>query len=364
MWDVIAMRLRVSLAGRCASLTSSIIATALTVSTAVAGAASPAAKDAVVCDAPNDVFLNPFNSRSAHHRPIGSGAVYAGTNDQTTQSWLRARGSWRINSDNGWGRNVFQVTYDDPRTMVTWNRDFSGKGLPKELRVTPGASNGRVSDSIIIVVQPTGIADEFYRWWPNESGPTASIRRRWQAHNLGHGSWAWDLVGVTAGGQAGLFGLLRGFEINTPGHRIEHVLTSAIPPTLLSATGAFQWPATGADGCSQQKRSCTSGTIPYGALFAVPPVEQGGPGLTTLGLSEAGLRLAQTLRDYGTYIQDKGGNLTIPADQYVSSSLIATLNRDLNTVQPYLRMVTNNAQDQDVSGGGTPRAPNCAYDAQ
>ncbi len=349
-----------------APLTRPIVALAasfLMLTATTASSSSSSSAEAAVCDAPDDIFLNPFNSRSAHHRPIGSGADYAGANDATTQSWLRARGSWRVNSNNGWGRNVFQVTYTDPKTMVTWNGDFSGKGLPKELRVTPGASNGRVNDSVIIVVQPSGVADEFYRWWPNESGPTVAIRRRWQANNLGHGSSAWDLVGVSAGGQAGLFGLLRGFEINTPGHRIEHVFAMAIPPTLLSAAGEFQWPATGVDGCVQQ-RGCTSGTIPYGALFALPPVEKGGPDPATLGLSEAGLRLAETLRDYGTYVQDKGSNLTLPADQDISPSLIPTLNRDLNIVQPYLRMVTNNTKDQDASGGGSPRAPNCAYDAR
>lgn len=111
------------------------------------------------------------------------------------------------------------------------------------------------------------------------------------------------------------------------------------------------------------KRGCTSGTIPYGALFALLPPEQGGPDLATLGLSEPGLRLAAALRDYGTYVQDKGGNLTLTADQQVNSALIPTLNHDLNIVQPYLRMVTNNARDQDASGGGSPRAANCAFDA-
>ena len=123
------------------------------------------------------------------------------------------------------------------------------------------------------------------------------------------------------------------------------------------------WPATGVDGCVKQ-RGCTSGTIPYGALFAIPPIERGGPDLNTLGLSEPGLRLAKALRDYGNYVQDKGANLTLPADQHVNPTLIPTLNRDLNIVQPYLRMVTNNLRDQKASGGGSPRAPNCAYDAR
>lgn len=312
------------------------------------------------CAAPNDLFLNPFTYRSAHHRPIGSGAVYAPDSEPTTQGWLLASGSWRVNSNNGWGRNVFLTTEADPETLISWSGDFGGTGLPTQMRVTAGAANGRVSDSIVILVNGD-TAQEFYRWWDNNGAPTAAIRRDWSLRDTGHGSSPWQLVGVSASGQAGLFGLLRGFEINTPGQRIEHVLTSAIPPTLLSASGEILWPATGYDGCV--KRGCTSGTIPYGALFAVPPPERGGPDLAALGLSEPGLRLAEALRDYGTYVQDKGANLTMPADQQVAPALIPTLNHDLNIVQPYLRMVTNNTRGQETSGGGSPRAPNCAFDA-
>lgn len=334
-----------------------------------AGADAGAANAASSCTAPRDLFFNPFTYRSAHHRPIGSGALYARENDPTTQSWLRGRDSWRVNSNNGWGRNAFLTTAADPETLVNWSGDFGvskgigefgGLGLPTRLRVTVGAANGRVSDSIVILVDDE-MAQEFYRWWDNDGAPTAAIRRDWSLRDTGHGSSPWQLVGVSASGQAGLFGLLRGFEINTPGQRIEHVLTSAIPPSLLSASGEILWPATGYDGCVKQ--GCTSGTIPYGALFALPPPERGGPDLATLGLSEPGLRLAEALRDYGTYVQDKGANLTLPADQHVAPALIPALNHDLNIVQPYLRMVTNNARGQEASGGGSPRAANCAFDA-
>lgn len=336
-------------------------AVATTGHTAVADAASS-------CPAPGSLFYNPFTYRSAHHRPIGSGAVYAGVGDPTTQSWLRGRGSWRVNSNNGWGRNVFS-TNNAPIGLINWSGEFGvtqpdgkigGLGLPVQLHLTAGAANGRVSDSIVILVNGKA-AHEFYRWWNDTGTPTAAIRRDWSLQGTGHGSSPSQPAGVSASGIAGLFGLLRGFEINTPGQPIAHVLTSAIPPTLLSASGQVLWPATGSDGCTKQ--GCTSGTIPYGALFALPPPERGGPELATLRLSEAGLRLAVALRDYGTYVQDKGGNLTLPADQQVTSTLIPTLNRDLNIVQPYLRMVKNNVRDQDASGGGSPRAPNCAFDA-
>lgn len=337
-------------------------AVATTGHTAVAAAASS-------CPAYGSLFYNPFTYSSAHHRPIGSGAVYAGVGEPTTQSWLRGRGSWRVNSNNGWGRNVFS-TNNAPIGLIKWSGEFGvvqpdgeigGLGLPARLHLNADAANGRVSDSIVILVNGK-VAHEFYRWWNDTGTPTAAIRRDWSTQGTGYGSSpSQQPVGVSASGIAGLFGLLRGFEINTPGQPITHVLTSAVPPTLLSASAQIVWPATHADGCAKQ--GCTSGTIPYGALFALPPPERGGPDLSTLGLSQAGLRLAAALRDYGTYIQDKGGNLTLPADQQVSPTLIPALNRDLNIVQPYLRMVKNNVRDQDASGGGSPRAPNCAFDA-
>lgn len=138
------------------------------------------------CAAPSDLFLNPFTYRSAHHRPIGNGAVYAGDSDPTTQSWLRGRNSWRVNSNNGWGRNVFLTSAADPETLINWSGDFGGMGLPTQLRVTVGA-NGRVNNSIVILVNGD-TAQEFYRWWYNDGAPTAAIRRDWSLRDTGHGS--------------------------------------------------------------------------------------------------------------------------------------------------------------------------------
>ncbi len=43
------------------------------------------------CAAPADWYLNPFTARSAHHRPIGTGARYAAAAHPATRDWLKAR---------------------------------------------------------------------------------------------------------------------------------------------------------------------------------------------------------------------------------------------------------------------------------
>jgi hypothetical protein len=81
-------------------------------------ASLPSARASAACQAPVDTFANPFTKESAHHRPIGSGAVFADTNDPSTISLLRG-GFGNINSNNGWGINIYESTSADPLLTVT-----------------------------------------------------------------------------------------------------------------------------------------------------------------------------------------------------------------------------------------------------
>jgi hypothetical protein len=91
-------------------------------------ASLPWARASAACQSPTNTFLNPFNKESAHHRPIGSGAVYADRNHPSTISLLKG-GFGTINSDNGWGNNVYQSKTTDPLKTVVQAGSYN-IGLP------------------------------------------------------------------------------------------------------------------------------------------------------------------------------------------------------------------------------------------
>jgi hypothetical protein len=313
------------------------------------------------CQAPLGTFANPFEKESAHHRPIGNDAVFADRNDPSTISLLKADFG-NINSNNGWGTNVYQSTVADPLKTVTQAGPYN-HGLPVTLRVPEGANNADKSDSgVVIVDSGTGIAHEFYQWRWNDGEPTAGIYRQWDTKGLGHSQPGGPRVGTSASGVAGMFGLLRGHEVNTPGYKIEHALQIS-----LDAKGAcgmmvknqVVWPAASTDGfCTRNPRLC-QGNISYGALLALPPEVN----IESLGLSEPGNRLAEALKNYGTYVIDNSQCPAFRGDQNIDGSVKQSLINDMRKIYPLLRMVLNNSAGQTASGGGTPRAENCAFNS-
>jgi hypothetical protein len=159
-----------------------------------------------------------------------------------------------------------------------------------------------------------------------------------------------------------MFGLLRGHEVNTPGYKIEHALQIS-----LDAKGAcgmmvknqVVWPAASTDGfCTRNPRLC-QGNISYGALLALPPEVN----IESLGLSEPGNRLAEALKNYGTYVIDNSQCPAFRGDQNIDGSVKQSLINDMRKIYPLLRMVLNNSAGQTASGGGTPRAENCAFNS-
>lgn len=190
----------------------------------------------------------------------------------------------------------------------------------------------------------------------------AALHKQISARGLGHTpprqrQW----TGISASGMSEFLTTLRGFEVNTVGFKIQHALNVTIL-TIMAGTDIV-WPAATRDGFCSTAGLCT-GHIPYGALFAIPPVSKGGPDLNSLGLSEPGKRVAEALRDYGMYFYDTGGSVNMRTDQDISSQVASQVKADLTKLYNYFRMVKNNSADQTASGGGTPLAPNCAFDAQ
>lgn len=315
---------------------------------------------------PNNFFENPYNKLSAFHRPIGSGAVYADDTDLNTIYWKKGSGA-NINSSNGWGviTGVCDPSY--PLVTITWaSGSWGGSGtFPVSLRIPPGFTVPGTVDAHVAMYDPvTNVTHDFYHWVnPNK----AALHYVSPADGLGHGvlptggqNW-----GVSASGVWGLFGIIRGFEVNNPGTPIYHVHQIALSSKTTNPTDpqlgqGIVWPSINHDGgCDTAPGVWCKGYIPYGALFALPSFIN----ISALGLSEAGTRLATAIQDYGVYVVDNAESPAMRADQYVTRALESQLRTDMGKIYPLMRRVLNNAKDQTASGGGTPRSINSAFDA-
>ena len=336
--------------------------------------AIPAVPAADVCSSPRDLFLNPFNARSAHHRPIGSEARYASDTDPATLDWLQAE-HFNVNAGTPWGTSVAETDESDPSLTIE-PQAYCDKvaGLPVTLRMPADGFETRVKanskgcpDGVVVIYdQSTAIPHQLRQYDWNDGQPTAGQYRTWDIKGLGHGLRQGERVGTSASGVAGLFGVLRGYEINTPGHRIEHVLRMGLPrkpgaDCKVMLSPEIVLPATGRDRSADDVGNNT-GHIPYGGLLALPPTVD----LDNLGLSEPGRRLAEAIRAYGIYVGDGGGCNAgaIEADQEVSAEVKKQLRADIRKIHPHIRLVLNNdVLGSPVAGGGEPLGPNCAFDA-
>lgn len=312
-----------------------------------------------------DLFLNPFNKDSAYHRPVGTGAVYASPTDAATLDWRKSNGIY-VNVGPNWGFSIAKSVITDPLVNITCDGQFGCAGLPVTMRVPKGFNGGTTSDANSGIYDATKLTlHELYRFHLSNGRYTASLNYPIPVTGKGHKDpGQTGYVGISASGQSELLTTLRGFEVNNPGKKIQHALNLAIPSAAISHCASMLsqkiiWPASAKDNFA----SGNTGHIPYGALFAIPPMSRGGPYLAGLGLSEPGLRVARALRDYGAYVYDASQCVTMRADQFVGSTVQNQVVKDLGKVYKYMLMVKNNGPYQTASGGGTPIAPNCAYNS-
>ncbi len=352
-------------------------------------------------DYQNDWFYNPFNQYSAHHRPIGTGAVYADEDHPAVQDWLKGS---QINITPGttpWGLNFVAGESDSFLKTVTIREcsPINPSTFPVNVRFPCNADEIMPDfpcdrDGVLAVYDRiAGTYHEFFRFAWYNGNPQASIHRSSRLDDLGHGTKLAERIGTSASGVALAFGLLRGWEVRKEGHPIGHALQMVVPRTFDSATNMLSrevwWPAVSMDGSAYTNPSHNTGNIPYGSLWAIPPVSQGGPDLDKLGLTEKGKRLAECIRDYGIYVIDGGGQPTLRADQDFSSDLRDELVTETRKFYKYLRLVENSVPEEGKvifnvgddplqptgvlnkqiisgefpAGGGTPLAPNTALDA-
>jgi hypothetical protein len=203
------------------------------------------------------------------------------------------------------------------------------------------------SDGLLAVFQPDGWVIDIYATVVLSSGEVVGTMASWiDARGDGTGWWN----GRRASMLPSFAGLIRAGEI--AGGRIPHALAAQLPAHLL--TRAAVWPAAAFD-----RDSGYSGTVPMGALLAIPPAVEIG----RLGLSANGRVIARAAQDYGIYVVDRGGRgMTILAElgdpdiQWSARDGEPAWWKDLQIIRDQLRRVTNNGPTAR-GGGGTPRVP-------
>ena len=344
----------------------------------------------------DDWFYNPFNKNSAHHRPVGTGAIYADADHPAVMDWLKRRGLNINVGDKPHGLYMTVASEDGPVLTVNRRQETGTSGLPAEMRFPaegveidfPDYWDGNITVYDRTINQFNHL--RVYAW--NDGNPVAMQYRSYSPASTGHNAELAKRVGTSASGVAAPFGILRGWEVKKTGHPIGHALNIVVRAREepIQMGREVWWPAVGMDGFAYTNPDYNTGNIPYGSLWAIPPVSKGGPDLDELGLTEKGKRLAETMRDYGMYVVDAGAGPAIRADQDFTDSLRVELENATRILYPYVRMVLNSVPEEGKvkfnvgdagwnptggpntkiipgefpAGGGTPLAPNTAIEAR
>jgi hypothetical protein len=360
--------------GKCAFMLDSgrrrVVAGMLVVTCSL-GTVADAVAQSACSSSKTDLFYNPYNKNSAHHRPIGTGATYASSTHAATRDWLKTD-RFQVNNGSPWGTTVVAVESTDPILRIAAEAHCDNViGLPLDVRLPAGGlpiivkmNHAGCPDGVVVVYdRVTGTPHHLRQFDWNGGRPTAGQYKTFDMRGLGHGTRPGQRMGTSASGVTGLFGVLRGHELSTPGHKIEHALRMGLPRKPgcnIMLSRQIVAPATTGDR-NASRDGYNTGNIPYGALLAIPQSVN----IHALGLSEVGVRLAEAMQNYGVYVTDGSGCTAgaIEADQEVTFAMRRTFRGDSRKIHPHVRMVLNNDLSQPVAGGGAPLAPNCAFDS-
>jgi hypothetical protein len=357
-----------------------------------------------------DLFLNPFNKWSAHHRPIGALAeagVPGGTANPTATNpsydapgALNSRGRlanvklFRCGASAQGRKYIYRVSGSDPnRTIADEPGAPSSNKLPVTLRMPSGVTYPSTTGDDVIQLWPrngtaTDMSDLFFNF--EDSASTAKRRYEYPIGGMDvpDGSDSWDR-GSSASGLRFPGTVLRGFEINPASPApIRHALN--VTATRHSNEGAPAsahvlgkkrvWPAMFTDG-NAGDAGYNTGDLPYGTRIFIRWQDRTQRG--SLGLSARGLILFDTFLYFGCYIIDGqgqhsagGGVLQLRIDQDVTSTVVDDLDDQLQKLLPLLYPMRNprphNTETErhtdglPYAGGGGPVGPgsiNTAWDA-
>ena len=366
---------------------------------------------------------NPYNAASAHHRRIGSATYAPAISSQpgfvgvnVFESWAQ-QGIGTLNGANGnsFGVDSAESKDSDPQRTIAGAGERGvgspGPGTPYTAKMPnnwPIYSRETVQygEATVLVVGNT--VQEIYDHLRDADGSnrTAFIRREHSLSGLDHhaGPDQGSRFGNSAGGCSTFLGVLRKHEIETPGLAIQHAHQLVVPrkPGHFGPHGlgkSIQKPCNFADTTATNSDE-NLGPIPYGGLVAIPPSDLAALhtaidsmplsafGSWTAGAAaakEAMKRLATSCCHYGCYVIDGGQVPHFRADRPFDIQLVQSMMRVIRQSFWWsaFKLVTNSVSGADltvgpsgysgssigtfvggdIAGGGTPLAPNTAFDA-
>jgi hypothetical protein len=344
----------------------------------------------MACSQPaeNPTSFQPFSSDSPWNHPIGSGAIYQTVSNidtlfpcinydnRWTSALYFANTSDRVGnlyfSNNTWGLlNQGMPNVGNPADVEVslrasafpaplypanqystvapgssdpiWPTDYhkaTDSYYERSFHIPEGARPSPDADGLISIHQPNGWVLDAYAAIVLANGDIVCMMASF-VDSKGKGT-GWS-NGRRASMLPSFAGVIRQGELSSGD--IKHALACLASPTLLREEA--RWPAFSFD-----MRAGYSGSLPMGALLAIPPDTN----IERLSLTAKGKVLARALQDYGMYIVDRcgSGGLIVLADLNATDIRWQGSDGDLQIIRRYLRWVSNNSETSP-GGGGTPR---------
>ena len=276
--------------------------------------------------------LHPFASSSIWNSAIGSGARFQAKADWRTASFLS--GKPVINRDP-WSITVVRAKTTDPLVTLEAVRN----GVTHQIRIPANTQPTGGSDMHVTIISPDG--KTAYDTFKMEK--LSSTRWRAAVVNPTDLKGSGINYGTRAAGVPAFAGLIRSHELAAK--KIPHALAIAVPNEILKS--GHIWPAKRQD---TNGAWAYSGGVPMGSLLAIP----GNVDLDSLGLSPEGMALGKALQNYGGYVVDRSGMVSLYCEQACNETQTHTMAAAWKQLYPLMRAVTNSAPDS-IGGGGTPR---------
>ena len=317
-----------------------------------------------------DPSVQPFSNASFWNTPLGKDASFQDPQATETAMLMNENVGGHSGSYAWIGRDGFRIdrqkagdplmrwTYQGRSATGPWlfqspvrNGSFELK-TPRDMTFLGG------TDAYGAIITEDG--HYAYEIWKGSFDATANVYRAnyvvlTDLYGTGKASRDGTSEGIRAFGGSLFGGLIRCQELEKG--FIPHAIAMVISPSQLrkGATVAEQkvWPATTTD---HDGKNTYGGTIPMGALFAIPSSVD----LTKLNLSPEGMALARAYATFGGYVVDAAARTNMIAMFEAGCSQadthIENLQRDKRKILAQLRMVTNNSPD-NIGGPGERIAP-------
>lgn len=275
--------------------------------------------------------LHPFSSGSVWNSAIGSGADFQGRYESRTSSFLSGK---PVINRSSWSIAVKRSKSTDPMATLKGIRN----GESWKIRIPASTKTTGGSDGHVTIISPDGVTayDAYKLKKHSNTSYSAALVVITDLRSDGLTS------GVRAAGVPAVAGLIRAHELEAA--KIPHALAVAIPGGMLKRGQV--WPANRQD----TNTSSYKGSVPMGSLLAIP----GSVDLSSMGLSREGMALAKALQNYGAYVVDRSGMVSLYCELDCDAGKTSKMAADWKKLYPHMRAVSNSSPSS-VGGGGSPR---------